>query len=188
MIPKQDRVHSRKPTDLEYKYRFGELSETNGIANDAHRQARDAQQQAENALRIANEAAENSVTKEYVDGRTVDYIVEQGIGNYSWYYRKWANGTYECWKIIEGSDACTTEWGSVYSTNPSNYYGSSGYPITFVEPPTVSVTPYFVDYAYWVAPVYAGTNARAQGFRFVSPVSLASISFKVSVYAIGRWK
>ena len=63
MIPKQDRVHSRKPTDLEYKYRFGELSETNGIASDAQRRASDAQQQAESAVRIA----ENAATKEYVD-------------------------------------------------------------------------------------------------------------------------
>jgi hypothetical protein len=89
MIPKQDRVRPRTPTDLEHKYSLGELSEINGIANDAQRRASDAQQQAENALRTANEADEKL-------SAIADYIVEQGTSG-AWTYRKWASGSCELW-------------------------------------------------------------------------------------------
>lgn len=136
-----------------------------------------------------DQAEENA--KAYAESQvaavSTDYILEQGVKG-DWNYRKWNSGVYECWRNIEGADACTVEWGNVFSTNRSNYWGAAGYPITFVEAPAVSITPYFVNSTYWVAPVNAGNNARAQGLCMVSPVSVASLSFKVSVYAIGRWK
>ena len=138
------------------------------------------------AINLA-EANAKAYAEEEVMKISTDYILAQGVSG-DWNYRKWNSGVYECWRNVEGADSCTHAWGSVYSTNRGNYWGASGYPITFADAPVVCVTPYFVNNAYWVAPVNAGTNSRGQGFCMVSPVSVASLSFKLSIHAIGRWK
>ena len=82
----------------------------------------------------------------YYQGKPMDFIIEQGTKNVTdpntnetvaWSYRKWANGTAECWISRNVNCNVTTAWGTAL------YYGTVStinFPFKFADVPVVNVT------------------------------------------------
>ncbi len=96
--------------------------------------------------------------KEYVDVRTADYIVEQGVqGNTI--YRKWASGIAECW----GKFTINTANGEGQGAGGSTYVGGISYPFPFANIINIS---YLLSLSDPEAEIYAG---EGNGFKQVEP-------------------
>lgn len=58
-------------------------------------------------------------------------------GGILWYYRKWSDGTAECWGMVKSTATFSTLSGSLYLSTP---LPSFDYPIQFEDPPLETVT------------------------------------------------
>lgn len=115
----------------------------------------------------------------------VDYIVEQGEEGI-WRYRKWNSGTAELWHTTEPIETTTTtQWGSMYCTD--GVFTSKQYPFTFVELPTITVTPQTAQSNYWLFTGGGGSVNYSPAFGIIRPNS-ATVKAICNYYVIGRWK
>lgn len=121
-----------------------------------------------------------------VDG--VDAIVEQGTKD-NWYYRKYANGTAECWRRVSQTVDIETEWGSVYYGNCEEVT----FPFSFYSAPIVNAT---VESGYgmwlmaWTGTASSGTTLanKPASLRVARPTAVTAASIIIAYHAIGRWK
>lgn len=112
------------------------------------------------------------------------YIVESGTSGY-WEYRKWSDGTYECWCTTTDNMPCTAAWGSLYVTSACVQVT---FPVTFDSIPNVQ---YSVDGGsyYSVMPIqstHLNSTTKSLGLKFVRPTSESSISATVNWYVRGK--
>lgn len=116
----------------------------------------------------------------------VDYVVEQGTSGI-WTYRKWSNGTSECW----GRGQWTTTlvaWGYIYSTNG---YGEFNYPTgLFIATPSAHVQSLSSSAGDgWVSGGSGGTKDKTPKIGWNRATNIGgSQTFIADIYAIGRWK
>lgn len=111
-------------------------------------------------------------------------VIEQGTVDI-WTYRKWSNGTAECWGTMSNSFSSWVSWGHIYETNTSV---SRSYPTgLFTAAPVVSARA-------WSIAGYAFTEANG-GSKTATPTCYAlrattatTGTFYVEIYAIGKWK
>ena len=113
-----------------------------------------------------------------------NYIVEQGASD-GWSYRKWSDGTAECWgyKLTTGS---FTAWGQGYSHDIAGENYPSG---------LFSAIPYcFVSSRCTTQNTVSGANAnggsqtQATGVtHYRATSSSGSLNFQTFYYAIGKW-
>lgn len=112
---------------------------------------------------------------------TADYVVAQGTSG-GWTYRKWANGTAECWFYGYNSLTYGTEANGLYCG-----YGAVTFPFAFYAIPVVVYSCFLTNGYDWSGKV----RAETWGFTFygISQTSLESTtSVTIYAYAIGRWK
>jgi hypothetical protein len=111
-------------------------------------------------------------------------IIQRG-GNANGQFTRFADGTQDCWAIVETGTTPSAPYGSLFTTSNRNWI----YPMAFVDgnvaffPSTVSGAG--GDYTWCGVgdtPIQA-TNASYRGWR---PVSV-SLSITVSLLAKGRW-
>jgi len=118
-------------------------------------------------------------------------IIETG-SNANGYYRKWADGTLECWGTKDlGTFDSNTPWGSLYVTPIFVLV----YPATFTFIDDVNVSPkittfqggvtYFLGY---IADTSATNMLSFKQFYLIRPDSKTNYSATIGFYAIGRWK
>ena len=111
-------------------------------------------------------------------------IAEQG-SNANGYYRKWSDGTLECWG--------TKNLGSIninQGTGPwySNVF-SATWPAQFTVINYSSITNFQGGTGTWIIGVSGDASITGQSFRVFSLIaSYTSITITVSFYAVGRWK
>lgn len=113
-------------------------------------------------------------------------VIEEGsstLGNFHWIYRKWSNGTAECWGCGPTITAnCSTGYGyGYYASAQTNQNFPTG---LFKDVPRIIVTPISAD------GVYIGMSALTKdGFAYY-PYCNASGGhlFRWDCHAIGRWK
>lgn len=102
-------------------------------------------------------------------------IIESGSeqkNNILWTYRKWSDGTYECWTILTDS------------TSAAQHEYSGYFPISFAEKPAMVVS------GGNIANVDSGVryaSCSTTGYDVYVIGSWANSSF-IQIYAIGRWK
>jgi hypothetical protein len=121
-----------------------------------------------------------------VDG--ADAIVEQGTKD-NWYYRKYANGTAECWRRVSQTVDINTEWGSVYYGNCEEVE----FPFSFYTAPIVNAT---VESGYalwlmsWTGSASVGTTLanKPASLRVARPTAVTGANIIIAYHAIGRWK
>ena len=107
------------------------------------------------------------------------YIVESGTDGI-WEYRKWSDGTAECWGIKTESVTCSvisSPWvrGAMSATNfPSNL---------FINSPAVSVTGYS---SYWAT--LGTTNSTSIAYIYIYDVAAGTATRYIHIHAIGKWK
>ncbi len=109
-------------------------------------------------------------------------IVEQGTSGI-WRYRKWSDGTAECWGYTSmESIACTTQWGNAYYSAIKTYNFPSG---LFIPYPTINATLYDGGGLGWVTIIdWTKDSVRIYVSEPVSNTRNMQICFSV----IGRWK
>lgn len=125
----------------------------------------------------------NGSTEIRLNGSTIAaYVVEVGVSG-SWTYRKWSNGTSECWGTINGTLSPYTTFNGF-----SGYEGGIDFPSgLFNAVPNVQFQAYIGN--GFAIPARGGISTATQ-FKWValSNVSTANTTVKIDAFAIGRWK
>ena len=129
-----------------------------------------------------------------IQGAEVPSLVEQGEDYNGWTYRKWSDGTAECWTQKSFTINVTTAWGSMYTSGTisgSNIAFPTG---LFIETPNVQVS-LSVRSAGGIimAPGGAGTNnlattAQTGIYEIARGTSLSSAQYTINYDVKGRWK
>ena len=119
----------------------------------------------------------------------LDSISSEGKSN-GWYYRRWKNGTAECWKTLAISTAIATEWGALYSGTATT---QSTYPITFAEKPVEIATLTAGSYQAILYPEKNGngvnTTTKSASYNLCRPSAITTAStYYINLYVIGKWK
>lgn len=114
-------------------------------------------------------------------------VIETGTSGI-WTYRKWSDGTAECWGDWDRTVSSWSTWGSTYYANPYNVQET--YPAgLFTSPPIVTAQITKSSQDMWLA----HTNA-ANGTATKTPTFFATrgtngsntATFTISIYAIGK--
>lgn len=121
-----------------------------------------------------------------VDGS--DVIIDQGTTD-GWYWRKYANGSAECWRRVSQTVDINVEWGSIFYGNCEEI----NFPFSFYSPPIVNAT---VESGYalwimsWTGTASNGTTVtnKPASLRVARPAAVTGVSIIVAYHAIGRWK
>lgn len=108
------------------------------------------------------------------------HIVDEGTSG-NWTYRKWSDGTAECWEAVSLSSGSFTATGNVYYRSASGYSFPSS---LFNAAPVVDVN---ADMGNVGAASALNITSSSFAIYTMSAVSTArAVSF--SVYAVGTWK
>lgn len=104
----------------------------------------------------------------------------------TWYYRKWADGSAECWCKRNVDVKVTTTWGSLF-------YGVTttiNYPFQFIENPICQITcEYGTDaVSLFIASSGTGSKAYATPVMLCRATSNANVNCNILYHAHGRWK
>ena len=126
--------------------------------------------------------------------KEMNVVIEQGTKSITtaegttvnWHYRKWLDGSAECWGRRRASVNISTEWGSIYYGSVASVNFPSS---LFTDAPICQVTPEFgnaMQAAWWAVGGVASTSS-APALMFCRPLK-AEASFDILYYAIGKWK
>lgn len=129
---------------------------------------------------------------EYKDWKVIngsDVIISQGLTG-GWYWRKYANGTAECWRRVKNeSRDVSTAFGSMYYANCDEVE----FPFSFYSAPTVNATiesGTALLLLSWQGTDGNGTTTATKpaSYRVMRPTTITGASFTIAYHAIGRWK
>ena len=115
-----------------------------------------------------------------------DAIIDHGTTD-GWYWRKFANGTAECWIRITQTVDISTGWGSLFYGTPQVVK----FPFTFAYVPVCNIS---VEYAeagnpsVMIASNGRTTTTQAANILLVRPTANNAVPCAVVYHAIGRWK
>ena len=123
-----------------------------------------------------------------INGANVPSIVEQDTYN-GWTYRKWTDGTAECWRNLTLSASiqnATSGWYSSGELSGTNLY----FPFTFKERPSVnvSVMPTGNTWAVIFPSNTTGDTTKTGSYQLMSTSSFTSKSYLISYHVKGRWE
>lgn len=111
-------------------------------------------------------------------------VIEQGTSGI-WTYRKWSDGTSECWGIFQATCAINTS-SSAFFGYRSNAVTTSFPTSLFVATPVVNAVN--ADSGGAIVDNTNGTSSTTFSVWFASGTSRSSSTRPVNVYAIGKWK
>ena len=117
-----------------------------------------------------------------VNATNLEAIAEGG-SNANGNYIKYQDGTLICYKSVSNAVAITTAWGSLYEGT----LDLGSWPATFISAPEVSITNRGTPGAMVESFKTVPTTTSAGEVYLVRPTS-ATLTFTLSVIAIGRWK
>ena len=130
----------------------------------------------------------------YLNGKLIPLVSESGTftsGTSTFYYRKWNDGTSECWGHISGSVDISS------SANFSNLYSSeeiSASNITFPEglfidrPDVIAQLESRGAVGFLVASLTAASATQSGSYQIVQPSYSSSPNYTICYQVKGRWK
>ena len=131
------------------------------------------------------------------DGEVVsvgsDFVIANGtttVDGFTWHYRKWNGGTYECWGVSNISTAVNTAWGSLYVSG-SIAATNKKFPITFASVPNVTASlSGSGSGAFLIASGSGTTSTTSTGiYEIARGSALASAgTFNINYQVVGKWK
>lgn len=137
------------------------------------------------------EPDENTVGQIYLqqtdDEPEVDYVIEAGV-NGVWSYQKWKHGFAKCWCRLELTTDVQTAFEGIGLYQDNNSMRSMSYPFTFKETPTETATLQSPGQVVWLAGRTVNTNQTAGTYALISPYSLYSSRYFISIQVEGFWK
>lgn len=116
----------------------------------------------------------------------VDTVIEERSAN-GWYWRKFGNGTAECWTRVTQTVDVSTAWGSLF-------YGTCKvvtFPLTFAEVPTCNINAEYSvagNPSAMLASNGRTTTTQAPNVLLVRPSANTAVDCVVVYHAVGRWK
>lgn len=122
-----------------------------------------------------------------------DYVIANGtttVDGFTWHYRKWNSGVYECWGISNISTAVNTAWGGLYVSG-SIAATNKKFPITFASIPNVTASlSGSGSGAFLIASGSGTTSTTSTGiYEIARGSALASAgTFNINYQVIGKWK
>jgi hypothetical protein len=121
----------------------------------------------------------------------VPSIVEQGTNYTGWTYRKWSDGTAECWYSKTVSAKINTATGNGYGSGAVS--GSNvSFPITFIAIPTilVSLTPTGTTTPAYLTPSSTAATTEQTGTYQLNSMSSDSTTrnYIINYEVRGKWK
>ena len=104
----------------------------------------------------------------------------------NWHYKKWFNGTAECWARRSVTLDTTGQWGSLFSGGIS----STPLPFTFIEAPICNVTVEkgTTDHFFFVGSNGQATTTATQSILIFRPASSTGVNVNVLYSVYGKWK
>lgn len=126
-----------------------------------------------------------------INGAQVPSIVEQGTNYTGWTYRKWSDGTAECWYSKTVSAKINTATGSGYGSGAVS--GSNvSFPFTFIAIPTilVSLTPTGTTTPAYLTPYSTAATTEQTGTYQLNSMSSDSTTrnYIINYEVRGKWK
>lgn len=124
--------------------------------------------------------------KAYVDANLgAVHITGSGTSGI-WSWRKWSDGTAECWGNLTGSVSSWTQWGSLYySTRIAN----KAFPTNlFNAVPTVSATIQGASQDVFLCTNGSADATQTSGFYLMRPASSTNATYTLGLYARGSWQ
>lgn len=121
-----------------------------------------------------------------------DYVISQGVSGI-WYYRKWANGTYECWAKTTGTTGAWRWWTGkqdwlMYAGNMI----SVAYPITFIEAPLEFTSCSINGTDCWLDKASGGNSTTKSASYWMTTnrdtLVSSSLPYTFNIHVIGKWK
>lgn len=117
----------------------------------------------------------------------VDYIIESGV-NGIWSYQKWKHGFAKCWCRLELTTDVQTAFEGIGLYQDNNSMRSMSYPFVFKETPAETATLQTPGSIVWLSGRTANTNQTAGTYALISPYSLYSSRYFISIQVEGFWK
>lgn len=117
----------------------------------------------------------------------VDSVIESGTittDGVLWYYKKWYNGTAECWASRNLTIDATAQWGSMYGGSVP----ATGLPFTFREPPVCHVSVNAPSSTFFVVSGSSSTVTNTPAVTLCRPTSVTGVNVNVLYSVHGRWK
>lgn len=111
----------------------------------------------------------------------VPVVIEEGTSGF-WNYRKWSDGTAECWGRL---NTTTTISGSNPLSAGGYYMLEQAYPITFSGTPQLYVSGN-IGSGYCVMARDYLQPTKAQALLYTSLTGSTTVA--ANIYAIGKWK
>ena len=112
---------------------------------------------------------------------------EDGTRSFSWYWRKYSDGTAECWARVEnGKRNIRNTLGGMYYA----YCDLVMFPFSFSDIPVVTATVESKT-TLMIASRDIGDytpQAAPAPYRVLSPIAIDNATFTIAYHAIGRWK
>lgn len=114
-----------------------------------------------------------------------DFVIQQGTSGI-WTYRKWKSGVAECWCQYSFTAAITTAWGVLFESGAVTL---PSFPFTFSQIPQVHISADNSSNALFIergnSSAWATVSSPGKMYA-VRPMSTASTTYKVGIYAIGK--
>jgi phage minor structural protein len=113
-------------------------------------------------------------------------VVETGTAN-GWTYRKWSDGTAECWQLTtQQSYAMTNPYGSSYyaAVNPFCTFPSG----LFTSAPSLQITRTNTSSGAGLISVSVSAMTQNSANAYVYSTQSQTLSVGFSLYAVGKWK
>lgn len=112
-------------------------------------------------------------------------IVDTGTDGI-WKWRKYSDGTAECWGLNSGTVSSWTAWNSLYySTRIDNVNFPSG---LFTQAPTLDATVQGCSQDVFLAINGSVTKNATCGFYLTRPATASTATYTIGLHAIGKWK
>lgn len=116
--------------------------------------------------------------------RNIPSIVEQGTSGI-WTYRKWSDGTAECWGKDAGGTYTATAWGSWYYIRKD---AVESYPEGLFVGTPVAQAWFTSAIDFITSPRGLGTANGTPTVLGVRPTTASNVTAYANYYAIGKWK
>ena len=120
----------------------------------------------------------------------VPSIVDEGTSG-KWTYRKWSDGTAECWASVQFTTNISTAWGNLYSSGAVSSTNLS-FPFEFTEIPVVTASLSVISAAALLMPPggtsYTTTKSQTGAYELVRPNSITNATYRLNYIVRGRWK
>lgn len=110
------------------------------------------------------------------------HIVETGISEI-WTWRKWSDGTAECWGSYPANFWINTAYGNVFMSNSVSLNFPSN---LFINSPTITSGGGMNTGASWVS--FGSVTKNAFEFRLMNGASVTNLQSAPSFHVIGRWE